>query len=78
MIIQSAEAYLNGQVLVIDKPKGWTSFQVVKKIRFLIKKIQLKKNKSWTCWHFRSFSNRGFNIMYRKTNQKNKSYSKSK
>ena len=38
MIIQSAEAYLNGQILVIDKPKGWTSFQVVKKIRFLIKK----------------------------------------
>ncbi len=46
MIIQSAEAYLNGQVLVIDKPKGWTSFQVVKKIRFLIKKkYKLKKIK---------------------------------
>ena len=45
MIIQSAKAYLNGQILVIDKPKGWTSFQVVKKIRFLIKKIQLKKIK---------------------------------
>ena len=46
MIIQSAEAYLNGQVLVIDKPKGWTSFQVVKKIRFLIKKkYQLNKIK---------------------------------
>ena len=46
MIIQSAEAYLNGQVLVIDKPKGWTSFQVVKKIRFLIKKkYNLKKIK---------------------------------
>ena len=77
MIIQSAEAYLNGQVLVIDKPKGWTSFQVVKKIRFLIKKkISIKQNKSWTCWHFRSFSNWGFNIMYWKTNKKNKSYSK--
>ena len=46
MIIQSAKAYLNGQILVIDKPKGWTSFQVVKKIRFLIKKkYNLKKIK---------------------------------
>ena len=34
MIIQSAKAYLNGQILVIDKPKGWTSFQVVKKSDF--------------------------------------------
>jgi len=29
--------YLLGQVLLIDKPLGWTSFQMVNKIRWLIK-----------------------------------------
>lgn len=38
--------YLNGQVLLIDKPLGWTSFQVVNKIRWHIKqKFDLKKIK---------------------------------
>lgn len=31
------EDYLSGQVLLIDKPLNWTSFQVVNKIRWLIK-----------------------------------------
>lgn len=38
--------YLEGQVLLIDKPLGWSSFQVVNKIRWLIRKqYQIKKIK---------------------------------
>ena len=38
--------YLNGQVLLIDKPLNWTSFQVVNKIRWLIRKqFNIKKIK---------------------------------
>lgn len=43
----SAEDYLSGQVLLIDKPLNWTSFQVVNKLRwelrraFKIKKIKV-------------------------------------
>ncbi|MDC7995247.1 tRNA pseudouridine(55) synthase TruB [Altibacter sp. HG106] len=32
------EDFKNGQVLLIDKPLEWTSFQVVNKVRWLIKK----------------------------------------
>ena len=40
------EDYLNGQVLLIDKPLKWTSFQAVNKIRWHIKqKFGLKKIK---------------------------------
>ena len=40
------EDYKNGQVLVIDKPLNWTSFQVVNKIRWAIrKKFKIKKIK---------------------------------
>ncbi len=40
----SKEAFLEGQVLLIDKPLGWTSFQVVNKIRWLIRKhLGIKK-----------------------------------
>lgn len=40
------DAYKNGQVLLIDKPLTWTSFQVVNKIRFAIqRKFGLKKLK---------------------------------
>jgi len=40
------EEYLNGQVLLIDKPLEWTSFQAVNKIRWHIKqKFGLKKIK---------------------------------
>lgn len=40
------EDFLAGQVLLIDKPLTWTSFQVVNKIRWLIRqKFDLKKIK---------------------------------
>ena len=40
------EAYQTGQVLLIDKPLHWTSFQVVNKIRWLLKKqYKIKKIK---------------------------------
>lgn len=43
---QSVESYKEGQVLLIDKPLNWTSFQVVNKIRWLIKrKFSIKKIK---------------------------------
>lgn len=35
--LSRAENFSNGQVLLIDKPYEWTSFGVVKKIRYLIK-----------------------------------------
>lgn len=42
----TAEDYLSGQVLLIDKPLQWTSFQVVNKLRYEIKKtFKLKKIK---------------------------------
>lgn len=34
----TGEDYKNGQVLLIDKPLEWTSFQVVNKLRYLIRK----------------------------------------
>lgn len=38
--------YLQGQVLLIDKPLGWSSFQVVNKLRWLIRKqYNIKKIK---------------------------------
>jgi len=40
------EDYKKGQVLLIDKPLGWTSFQVVNKLRWRIRKeFDLKKIK---------------------------------
>lgn len=42
----TAEDFKNGQVLLIDKPLNWTSFQVVNKIRWHIRqKFNLKKIK---------------------------------
>lgn len=42
----TAEDYKTGQVLLIDKPMKWTSFQVVNKVRWLIRKqYGLKKIK---------------------------------
>jgi len=42
----TAEDYKTGQVLLIDKPLEWTSFQVVNKVRWLIRKqYGLKKIK---------------------------------
>ena len=40
------EDYLNGQVLLIDKPLEWSSFQAVNKLKWAIrKKFSLKKFK---------------------------------
>ena len=33
MDFQSPEDFVNGQVLLVDKPAGWTSFDVVNKLR---------------------------------------------
>ena len=42
----NADVFLNGQLLLIDKPFGWSSFQAVNKIRWLIKKqFSLRKIK---------------------------------
>ncbi len=42
----TAEDFQTGQILLIDKPLEWTSFQVVNKIRWLIsKQFDLKKIK---------------------------------
>jgi len=42
----TAEDFQNGQVLLIDKPLEWSSFQVVNKVRWLIRKqFDLKKIK---------------------------------
>lgn len=42
----SAEDYKEGQVLLIDKPLNWTSFQVVNKMRWLIRQqFDIKKIK---------------------------------
>ena len=42
----SAEEFLSGQTLLIDKPLEWSSFQVVNKLRWLIRKqFNLKKIK---------------------------------
>ena len=43
---ETAEDFLDGQILLIDKPLGWTSFDVVRKIKNLIRtKYSLKKIK---------------------------------
>ena len=42
----TAEDYLSGQIILIDKPLHWTSFQVVNKLRWEIKQaFKLKKIK---------------------------------
>ncbi len=42
----TVEDYKNGQVILIDKPINWTSFQVVNKVRWLIKRqFNIKKIK---------------------------------
>ena len=40
----TSEDYLSGQVLLIDKPLHWISFQVVNKLRYEIKKTFNLKN----------------------------------
>ena len=42
----SAEKFKEGQVLLLDKPLEWTSFQVVNKVRWMIRKsCDIKKIK---------------------------------
>ena len=49
-MINDGDNFLNGQIILINKPINWTSFQVVKKVRFLIKKkYNLKKLKVGHC-----------------------------
>ena len=44
--MKTVEEYLEGQVLLIDKPLKWSSFQVVNKVRWLLRKeFNLKKLK---------------------------------
>ncbi|MDB4273775.1 tRNA pseudouridine(55) synthase TruB [Algibacter sp.] len=44
--MRTAEDYLSGQVLLIDKPLNWTSFQVVNKLRWEIRQaFNIKKIK---------------------------------
>ena len=44
--METLDAYQEGKVLLIDKPLNWTSFQVVNKIRWLIKQqFNIKKIK---------------------------------
>ena len=46
MELKSKEAFLEGQVILFDKPLGWTSFQVVNSARWTLrKKFELKKIK---------------------------------
>lgn len=46
MKAKTKEDFLEGQLLLIDKPPGWSSFQAVNKIRWVIKtKFSLKKIK---------------------------------
>ena len=42
----SVDEFLNGQTLLINKPLGWSSFDIVKKVKYLIRqKYNLKKIK---------------------------------
>ena len=44
--MKTVEDYKNGELLLIDKPLEWTSFQVVNKLRWHIRKtFQIKKIK---------------------------------
>ena len=44
--MKTLEDFKNGQLLLIDKPLGWTSFQVVSKLRWSLRKtVNIKKIK---------------------------------
>lgn len=44
--MKTKEDYLNGQIVLIDKPLGWSSFQAVNKLKWVLKKrFSLKKIK---------------------------------
>lgn len=45
-LLNSSEEFLNGKIILINKPLGWTSFDIVKKVKNLIRtKFSLKKIK---------------------------------
>lgn len=58
------EDILEGKVFLIDKPLEWTSFDVVNKIRWNIRKTYNLKNKSGTCRNFGSKSYRVISDMH--------------
>ena len=44
--MKNAEDFVNGQLILIDKPLTWTSFQAVNKMKWALKsKLDLKKIK---------------------------------
>ncbi len=44
--LKSGEEWIEGQILIFDKPFGWTSFQLVKKVRVLVeRRHQIRKLK---------------------------------
>jgi len=46
MVSKTKEDYLNGELLLIDKPLNWTSFQAVNKLKWVLKqRFKLKKIK---------------------------------
>jgi tRNA U55 pseudouridine synthase TruB len=60
------ESFIDGNLLLINKPLKWTSFQVVNKIRWLIKKqYGIKKIKGRSRWHIRSSCGGTINSLYR-------------
>jgi len=49
--ITSETDFLEGQVLLFNKPLGWSSFDVVKKVRGIIKSVKkIKKIKVGIVW----------------------------
>ena len=70
--IMTLEDYKNGQVLLIDKPLNWTSFQVVNKIRWHIKqKFKIKKIKVGHAGTLDPLATGLLNSLYRKIHKKN-------
>ena len=47
----TSDEVLEGQVLVFDKPLTWTSFDVVNKVRYILKCIWAKECESGACWN---------------------------
>ena len=53
--MKTAQDYLDGQLVLIDKPLEWTSFQVVNKLRWHIRQaFNLKKIKVEKYFEFKS------------------------
>ena len=45
-LLNSPEDFLNGKIILLDKPLGWTSFDIVKKVKNVIRtKFSLKNIK---------------------------------